>query len=98
MTMGITQRLGPPYGPTRRNYALALACTGEYGQFHGGTVASVLSAMNTTVNRINSIVEPELAIRLNLVPNNDQLYLPERLHRPIQQLQHLAMLSQNQTT
>ena len=69
----ITQRIGPPYGQTRRDYSLALACTGEYGQFHGGTVSSVLSAMNTSINRINSIVEPELAIRLNLIPDNDDL-------------------------
>ena len=55
----IAQRIGPPYGQTRRDYMLALACTGEYGQFHGGTVSSVLSAMNTTINRINSITEPD---------------------------------------
>ncbi|MBK13144.1 MAG: hypothetical protein CL849_06380 [Crocinitomicaceae bacterium] len=94
----ITQRLGPPYGQTRRNYALALACTGEYGQFHGGTVSSVLSAMNTTINRINSIVEPELAIRLNLVSNNDDLIFLNGSTDPYSNTNTSAMLSQNQTT
>ena len=94
----ITQRVGPPYGPTRRNYALALACTGEYGQFHGGTVSSVLSAMNTTINRINSIVEPELAIRLNLVPDNDQLIFLNGATDPYTNSSTTAMLSQNQST
>ena len=94
----ITQRIGPPYGQTRRNYSLALACTGEYGQFHGGTVSSALSAMNTTVNRINSIVEPELAIRLNLVANNGQLVYLNGSTDPYSNNNTSAMLSQNQTT
>lgn len=94
----ISQRIGPPYGQTRRNYSLALACTGEYGQFHGGTVSSVLSAMNTSINRINSIVEPELAIRLTLIPNNDELIFLNGSTDPYTNSNGGAMLSQNQTT
>ena len=94
----ITQRIGPPYGPTLRNYALALACTGEYGQFHGGNVSSVLSAMNTSINRMNSIAEPELAIRLNLIPNNDLLIFLNGSTDPYTNSNGGAMLSQNQTT
>ena len=94
----ITQRIGPPYGQTRRDYSLALACTGEYGQFHGGTVSSVLSAMNTSINRINSIVEPELAIRLNLIPDNDDLIFLNGSTDPYTNSNGGAMLSQNQTT
>ncbi|MCH1576376.1 MAG: M12 family metallo-peptidase, partial [Flavobacteriales bacterium] len=94
----ITQRVGPPYGPTRRNYALALACTGEYGQFHGGNVSSVLSAMNTSINRVNSIVEPEMAIRLTLIPDNDDLIFLNGSTDPYTNSNGGAMLSQNQTT
>ena len=94
----ITQRIGPPYGPTRRNYSLALACTGEYGQFHGGNVSSVLSAMNTSINRINSIVEPEMAIRLTLIPDNDDLIFLNGATDPYTNSNGGAMLSQNQTT
>ena len=94
----ITQRIGPPYGPTRRNYSLALACTGEYGQFHGGNVSSVLSAMNTSINRINSIVEPEMAIRLTLIPDNDDLIFLNGATDPYTNSNGGAMLSQNQAT
>jgi hypothetical protein len=94
----VTQRIGPPFGPTRRNYSLALACTGEYGQFHGGTVSSVLSAMNTSINRINSIVEPELAIRLTLIPDNEDLIFLNGATDPYTNSNGGAMLSQNQTT
>ncbi|GIV31415.1 MAG: hypothetical protein KatS3mg029_0766 [Saprospiraceae bacterium] len=52
---------------------LALACTGEYAQKVGGTVSSVLSAMNTLVNRLNGIYERDLGVHLVLVENNDQL-------------------------
>ncbi|MFY7671285.1 reprolysin-like metallopeptidase [Tenacibaculum sp. MEBiC06402] len=61
-----------------RTYRLALACTGEYSTYHienqgisGGTItekeAAVLSAMNTTLTRINQIFEKELAVKLNMV-------------------------------
>ncbi len=54
-------------------YDLALTCTGEYGLKHGGTVDGVLSAMNTALSRINFVLESELAIRLQLIANNDEL-------------------------
>ena len=56
-----------------REYRFALACTAEWAGLHGGTVSGALSAMNTTVNILNSVFEPELAIRLVLVENNDYL-------------------------
>jgi len=94
----IAQRIGPPYGQTRRDYMLALACTGEYGQFHGGTVSNVLSAMNTTINRINSITEPELAVRLYLVADNDELIFLNGSTDPYSNNNTSAMLGENQTT
>ncbi len=61
-----------------RTYRLALACTGEYAQFHinqqgvstGTDVqqrAAVLSAMNTTMTRVNGIYEIDLAVQMNIV-------------------------------
>lgn len=67
--MGETERSGPQL----RTYRLAVATTGEYTAFHGGTVAGGLAAVVTAVNRMNLIYERDLAIRMTLVPNNDLL-------------------------
>lgn len=68
-----------------RTYRMAIACTGEYSQFHlnrTGTPASateaekkavVLSAMNTTITRINEVFEKDLAVRMVIVGNNENL-------------------------
>ncbi len=64
-----------------RTFRLALSCTGEYAKFHinhqgvsSGTdaekKAAVLSAMNTTITRINGIFERDLAVRMNIVLTN----------------------------
>jgi hypothetical protein len=50
-----------------------MAATGEYTRFHGGTVAKALSAITTTVARVNQIYERDLAVKLELVANNDQI-------------------------
>lgn len=63
-------------GATRKTYRLALSCTGEYAQAVGGstpTTASVLSAMVTSMNRVNGIYERELAVTMTLIGNNDLL-------------------------
>ncbi|MBK6622301.1 MAG: T9SS type A sorting domain-containing protein [Saprospirales bacterium] len=56
-----------------RVYDMALACTGEYGQAKGGTVAAVMSSFNTAINRVNEIMTPEAAIKFELIENNDLL-------------------------
>ncbi|MFD0964661.1 zinc-dependent metalloprotease [Pseudofulvibacter geojedonensis] len=65
-----------------RTYRLALACTGEYAQFHlnqqgvpGSATdavkkAAVLSAMNTTMTRVNGVYERDVAVRMVIVANN----------------------------
>src|SRR5687767_12419400 len=42
-------------GENLRTYRLAVAATGEYTTFHGGTVHAALAAINTTVSRVNFI-------------------------------------------
>ena len=67
-----------------RQYRMAMACTIEYARFHidragvaNGTdeqkIQVVLSAIQTTMNRVNSLYERDMAIRMNLVANNDQI-------------------------
>jgi len=58
-------------GNTLRTYRLAMTATAEFTQFHGGTVADAMAAIVTGVNRINEVYERELAIRLELVANNN---------------------------
>jgi subtilisin-like proprotein convertase family protein len=67
-----------------RKYRLALACTIEYAAFRvnqaglqSGTEAqkkaAVLAAMNVTMTRVNGIYERDMAITMELVPNNENV-------------------------
>gem|GEM_PF-5506653 len=58
---------------SERTYRLAASCTGEYAQFHGGTVLGALEAINTVVSRLNEIYLQELGLRFQLIANTDQL-------------------------
>lgn len=49
-----------------RTMRLALSVTGEYTQYHGGTVAGALSAMNATMTRVNGVFEKDFALHLNI--------------------------------
>ncbi len=100
------QKLGEPgdiiYTPTSngtqlRTYDLALACTGEYAQFHGGTKPLVLSAMITTMTRVNGIYRSDLCLRMLLVSNNDDLIFLNAITDGYSNDDGVAMLAQNQT-
>ncbi len=92
-----------------RTFRLALACTGEYAQFHltqqgvgsGETdavkKAAVLSAMNTTMTRVNGVYENELSLTMILVDNTNIIYL-DGATDPYTNDNGGAMLSQNQST
>ena len=54
-----------------RKYRIAVSATGEYTQFHGGTVADALGAINATLTRVNAVFESDLAVTLELVTNTD---------------------------
>ena len=60
-------------GTQLRTYRTAVAATGEYTAFHGGTVAGGLAAIVTTLNRVTGIYERDVAVRLVLVANNNLL-------------------------
>lgn len=60
-------------GDELSSYRLALACTGEYAAFHGGTVDLALAAMVNSINRVNEVYETEVSVRLILIDNNDLL-------------------------
>jgi len=81
-----------------RTFDLALACTGEYAQFHGGTVSDVNSAYNTTMARVNGIYERDASITMVLVSNNDNVIYLDGNTDPYSNNNGSAMLNQNQTT
>ncbi|MEO1012267.1 MAG: reprolysin-like metallopeptidase [Bacteroidota bacterium] len=56
-----------------RTLRLAVSASGEYTDYHGGTVADALAAINATVTRINEVFETDLAITLELVANTDEV-------------------------
>ena len=67
-----------------RTYRLAMACTMQYAAYHvkqagrtNGTTAqkkaAVLAAMVVTLTRINGVYEKELAVTMELVPNNTNI-------------------------
>lgn len=85
-------------GTVRRTYRLAMAATGEYTAFHGGTVADALAAIVTTMNRVNGIYERELSVRMLLIANNDQIIFTNGSTDPYTNDDGFAMLGQNQTT
>jgi subtilisin-like proprotein convertase family protein len=60
-------------GEELRTYRLAVATTGEYGNYHGGTVEGTLSAVVKVVNRVNGIFNAEISVAFELVENNDAI-------------------------
>ena len=86
-----------PFGTQLRSYRLALACTGEYAAFHGGTVPLALAAMVTSMNRVNGVYEREVAIRMNLIANNNLLVYLNAATDPYTNNDGAVMLNENQT-
>ncbi len=81
-----------------RNYALALACTGEYANFHGGTKPLVLAEYNVAMTRLNGIYEREFAVTMTMVANTDLLIFLNATTDPYTNNNGGTMLNENQTT
>ena len=79
-----------------RTYRLALACTGEYAQYHGGTTADALAAMATTINRVNGIFMRELSLQVQIVANNDRVVYLNGATDPFDNHDGNQMLKANQ--
>lgn len=80
----------------RRNYRLAVAATGEYTQFHGGTKTSALSAIVTVINRVNQIYGRDIAVQFILVAGNDRIIYTDGAADPYTNSDGVAMLDENQ--
>ncbi|MDH7446538.1 reprolysin-like metallopeptidase [Aquimarina sp. 2201CG14-23] len=58
---------------TLRTYRIAVSTNGEYTQFHGGTKAGALAAINTTMTRVNGIFESDFAVTMVVIGNTDDV-------------------------
>ncbi len=70
---GVIEARGPLGPISLRTYRMALACTGEYSQIHGGTKELVLASMNVGLSIANAVFESEVAVRMILIENNDDI-------------------------
>lgn len=88
-------------GSVLYSYRLAVACTGEYAVAVAGftpQVSSVLSAIVTSVNRVDGVYEKECSISLNLIPDNASLIYTSASADPYTNSNGNTLLGQNQTT
>ena len=86
---------------TLRTYRLAVTATSGFSTFHGGTVQDALDAITTIVNRINSVYEREVAIRLILIGREDEMIFTDVATDPFDGIpigDQQAMMNQNQIT
>lgn len=101
--------IGLPYGVAdragdcgnRREYRLALACTGEYANYHGSfgsNKAPALAAMNTTMTRVNGVFERDCGLRMVIIPNNTAIIFTDPATDPYTNSSGSTMLGENQTT
>ncbi|WP_109097337.1 choice-of-anchor L domain-containing protein [Aquimarina sp. AU58] len=102
-TKGDTYRQRNANDGILRKYRLALACTGEYAQFHsnaGDTDADkktdILIAMNTTMTRVNGIYEKELSITMEIVVGNDALIFLDPATDGLSNNNALALINESQ--
>jgi subtilisin-like proprotein convertase family protein len=65
-----------------RTFRLALSCNGEYTNYYGGTIAGALAGMNASMTRINGILGKELAVKFEIIANNDLLIYLDPLTDP----------------
>ncbi|MEM9547699.1 MAG: reprolysin-like metallopeptidase [Bacteroidota bacterium] len=80
-----------------RKYRMALACTGEYANFHGGNIPDVMAEFNASLIRVNGIYERDFTITMELIPNNDQLIYLNGNTDPYTNNEGGTMLGQNQS-
>jgi len=80
-----------------RTYRLALAATGEYTAFHGGSAANAIAAQVTTMNRVNGIYERDMAITMTIIANNNLLIYTNTGSDPFTNGNPGTMSNQNQT-
>ncbi|AZA84753.1 hypothetical protein C1637_18390 [Chryseobacterium lactis] len=80
-----------------RTYKLAATTDGEFSEYHGGTLANSVAAINNLMSYINPVYERDLSIHMNLVANNDQIIFLDKNTDPYSTF-NTSNLSASQTT
>ncbi|PXW12570.1 putative secreted protein (Por secretion system target) [Chryseobacterium sp. CBTAP 102] len=82
----VQKTIAPGVGNQIRIFRLAVACTHEYAEAATGsaapTIAQTLSAIVTTVNRVNGVYEQEVAVRLILIPTENNIIFVSNTNDP----------------
>lgn len=89
---------GRSRGFNLRVFDIVIGTTGEYAQYHGGSVTNVMAAFNETLLHVNAVFETELAIRLRLVENTTRMIFLDPDTDPYTEGDKEAMFQENQTT
>jgi len=76
-------------------YRIAIGATGEYTALKGGK-SRALSAIATTLNRVNQVYEQDLGIHLSLVANNDQIIFEDKESDPYTTTETTSLININQ--
>ena len=99
----VSERTRTDHGDILRTHRIAVATTGEYTRYHSAdsnnpTVEEGLEAVVVAMNRVNSIYERDVAVRMELIEDNDQIIFTDPNTDPYTNNSGSAMLGQNQTT
>lgn len=93
------QKSGSDYNDCQlRTYRVAIAATGEYTMFQGGSAADAFDAMVTTMNRVNGVYEREFGVTMTMVSNTDELIFINPLEDPYTNGSPGQMIGENQET
>lgn len=85
-------------GSTLRSYRVAIAATGEYTQFFGGTVTNAMNnGIVPMVNQLNAIWEREFTFRLVLIANESSIIYTNGATDPYTDGDVFAMMTENQS-
>ncbi|MDJ0833639.1 MAG: M12 family metallo-peptidase [Gammaproteobacteria bacterium] len=94
---GFAARTSPRVPGSLQVYRLAVAATAEYVAEVGPSVDEAQAEIAIAINRVNQIYERDLAIRLQLIDNNQWLSYTDAATDPYSNNDALTMLDENQT-
>lgn len=87
-----------PHGTELRTYELAMAVDSSFFNLAGGTNALALAEVATIVNQVNTLYERDVAIRMILIDNTDDLFFTNSTSPyPYTSTNACALRAENQT-